>query len=85
MAIAHGAQIEIDIDPGGGASPRPVTSRTARGRVLNHGRWHGVIAYALPHQKAGGNRFREVSCHQHSPCADDSPNPKEGKLFTTGS
>ncbi len=25
VAVAHGAQIEVDVDPGGGAGPRPVT------------------------------------------------------------
>jgi hypothetical protein len=41
VAVAHGAQIEIGVDPGGGAGTRPVTDRTPCGRGLDHGRWHG--------------------------------------------
>jgi hypothetical protein len=81
VAVAHGAQIEIDVDPGGGAGPRPVTDRTPCGRGLDHGRWHGVLTHALPHQQAGRNPVREVMCHQHSPCANDSPNPKDERFF----
>lgn len=84
VAVAHGAQIEVYVDPGGGTGPRPVTGRTARGRGLDHGQWHGVLAYALPHQQVGGNLLREVMCHQHSPCADDSSDPKERKVFIAG-
>lgn len=81
VAVAHGAQIEIDVDPGGGAGPRPVTDRTPCGRGLDHGRRHGVLAHALPHQQVGRNRVREVMCHQHSPCANDSPDPYEELFF----
>ncbi|MFB7750978.1 hypothetical protein ACFC18_15560, partial [Streptomyces sp. NPDC056121] len=27
---------------------------------------------------------REVMCHQHSPCADDSSDPNEEKVFIAG-
>ncbi len=84
VAVAHGAQIEIDVDAGGSAGPGPVTGRTPRGRSLDHGQWHGVLAHALPHRQAGRNPVREVMCHQHSPCADDSPNPHEEKFFIGG-
>ncbi|MFE2844473.1 hypothetical protein ACFXKS_13060 [Streptomyces scopuliridis] len=73
VAVTRGAQIKIDVDPGGGARPGPVTNRTSCGRGLDHGRWHGVLTYALPHQQVSRNRIREVMCHQQSPCANDSP------------
>lgn len=67
VATSHGAQIEIDVDPGSGTRPRPVADRTPCGRSLDHGRWHGVLTDALPHQQSGRNPVREVMCHQHSP------------------
>ncbi|QKG20103.1 hypothetical protein ACTIVE_1739 [Actinomadura verrucosospora] len=80
VAVTHGAQIEIDVDPSGGAGPRPVTDRTPRGRSLDHGQWYGVLTHALPHQQVGRN-VREVGCHQHSPCANDSPDLYEELFF----
>ncbi len=80
VAVAHGAQIEIDVDPSGGAGPRPVTDHTPCGRSLDHGRWYGVLTHALPHQQMGRD-VREVVCHQHSPCANDSPDLYEELFF----
>lgn len=68
----HGTQIEIDIHACGGAGPGPVPDGTAGGRGLDHGRRHGVLAYAQPEGKAG-IPIRGLSEHQHSPCADGTP------------
>ncbi len=84
VAVADGAQIEVDVDACGGAGSRPVTGGTPCGRGLDHGRWHGVLTDALPHRQVGRNLVREVMCHQHSPCANDSPIPCEEKFFIAG-
>lgn len=81
VAVPHGAQIEIYVDPGGGARPRPVAPGTPCRRGLDHGRWHGVLAHALPHQQVGRKLVHEVRCHQHSPCVNDSPIRYEEKFF----
>lgn len=80
MPVAHSTQIEINVDPSGGTSPRPVAGHTSCGGGLDHRQRYGVLAHALPHQQAGRNRGRG-RCHQHSPCANDSPDPYEELLF----
>lgn len=73
MRARHGTQIEIDVDACGGARPRPVPGGAAGGRSLDHGRRHGELAHAQPEGKAG-IPIRGPSEHQHSPCADGTPN-----------
>lgn len=73
MSAGHGAQIEVDIDACGGACACPVPGMAAGGRSLDHGRRHGVGTHARPEGKAG-IPVRDLSEHQHSPCADGTPN-----------
>lgn len=73
MGTGHGTQIEIDIDACGGTRPRPVPGEASGGRSLDHGRRHGELAHAQPEGKAG-IPIRDLSEHQHSPCADGTPN-----------
>ena len=73
VGAGDAAQIEVDVDPGGGAGRRPVPGQTAAGGELDHGRWHGVRPYAQP-QGEPGIPVRGGREHQRSPCADGTPN-----------
>ncbi len=73
VGARHGTRREIDVDARGGARPRPVADETAGGRRLDHGQRHGELSHARPEGEAGIPE-RGVGEHQHSPCADGSPN-----------
>ena len=76
MGPGHRPQVEVDIDPRGGAGSGPVPGTPASGRGLDHGGRHGELTHAQP-QGRTGIHIRGLSEHQHSPCADVTPD-----LFT---
>ncbi|MEU6723487.1 hypothetical protein ABZ917_07230 [Nonomuraea wenchangensis] len=73
MDAGHGTQVEIDVHARRGARPRPVADGTAGGRTFDHGGRHGELAHAQPEKKAR-ILVRDHRVHQHSPCANGTPN-----------
>ncbi len=76
VAASDGAQVKVNVDASGGTCPGPVTDATTNGRSFDHEGRHGVLAYP-PQERKAGIRSRGQGAHQHSPCANRTPNLRE--------